>query len=289
MTTTAGAFAQFLTDISPTEYHTTTLIPARQRSALENLETAFPPTSDMPFHAGYLMGSAAKKTIIRPIDDVDVMGVFSNANGAWARYQFASRDFLYRIRNAYNGLQIQQVGARGKAVRVFFESGGHVDIAPMFWAAGDDYWLPNGNNGWLLTAPLKANKWFAETNSNLEYHLAPLVRLLKRWNRSHSKRFRSYHLETMAGTTFSSLGSNYRKCLAQFFEWSQTRLSVYDPGGHSGDLSTYMTYSQRQDALAALSRAQDQAARAVAAEESGNHTEAKRLWRIVLGDDFPTA
>src|SRR4051794_12364255 len=110
MATTAGAFAQFLEDISPTEYHWKTLIPARQASVVENLTSSFPSTSDLPFLRTHLMGSAQKKTIIRPIDDIDVMAVFSNGNGAWNKYRRASRDFLYRIRNAYDGCLIQQVG-----------------------------------------------------------------------------------------------------------------------------------------------------------------------------------
>ena len=133
----------------------------------------------------------------------------------------ASRDFLYRIRNAYNGCLTQQVGARGQAVRVLFQAGGHVDVAPMFWEGGDDSWLPDGSNGWLKAAPLKANDWFAQENADLSYNLAPMVRLLKQWNLSHSKRFRSFHLETMAANSFSKLGTSYRDALAKFFEWGR--------------------------------------------------------------------
>jgi len=287
MSTTAQAFAEFLTSIEPTPWQLETLIPARKNTVVKNLETAFPSGSDMPFSKADLIGSAAKSTIIRPIDDIDVLAVFSNAGKAFERYQYNSRDFLYRVRRAYDGLEAHQVGARGQAVRVFFDQGGHVDVAPVFFAGGDDYLLPAGDGSWIRTSPLKQIKWFNDKNADLSYHLRPRVRLLKAWNHAHSSRLKSFHLETVTANVFSSMSGNHRDGLAKFFEWAQTRLTVSDPGGHGGDLSGYLSWSARQDVIASFASARTRAAAAQAAEASGNHAEAKRLWRIVLGSDFP--
>ena len=288
MATTAQAMTSFLTEIEPTDYHVKTLIPARKSSVVENLTDTFPSTSDMPFSKAYLMGSAAKDTIIRPIDDTDVLAVFSDENGAYAKYRYDSKNFLYRIREAYNGVSIQQVGARGQAVRVFFKGGGHVDVAPVFFAGGDDYLLPAGDGYWLRTSPFVANQWLNGKNADLGHHLKPLIRLLKKWNREHSSRFKSFHLETVTGSMFSRLGSNYRDALAKFFEWAPNHLSVSDPGGHSGDLSSYLTWQGKGDLLQSLRSNAERAARALDAEMSADHAEAKRLWAIILGSDFPT-
>lgn len=99
---------------------------------------------------------------------------------------------------------------------------------------------------------------------------------------------RSFHLETVAGTVFSSLGSNYRDALQKFFEWAPDRLSVNDPGGQSGDLSAYLSWTAREQLRQAMASAAERATKALAAEARGDHAESKRLWRIVLGDDFPT-
>lgn len=99
---------------------------------------------------------------------------------------------------------------------------------------------------------------------------------------------RSFHLETVAGTAFGSLGSNYRDALQKFFEWAPNCLSVTDPGGQSGDLSGYLTWTARDQLKQALSSANDRASKALAAEARADHAEAKRLWKIILGDDFPT-
>lgn len=287
--TTTQAFSRFLADITATEYQKNTTIPARKGTVDERLFEKFPSTSDMPYSRGILMGSASKGTIIRPVDDVDVLAVFDNVNNAWSKYAYDSKSFIYRIRDAYDGISIQQVGTRGQAVRVFYNGGGHVDVAPVFSKGNDVYHLPDGTGGWILTAPPVANAWYAAKNKALGYHLSAVVRLAKAWNRAHSKRFRSFHLETVAAVTFSSLGSNYRDALQKFFEWAPNHLYVSDPGGQGGDLSSYLIWTGRQDLVQALSAAADRAKKANEAEARGDHAEAKRLWRIIFGDEFPTS
>jgi hypothetical protein len=244
----------------------------------------------MPFHQGRLMGSAAKGTIVRPPDDIDVLASFSNENNAWSKYCNDSQAFLYRIKRAYDGLATAQVGARGQAIRLFFKTGGHVDIAPVFIQSNTDdvYLLPSGDGSWIRTAPFVANKWFTDKNAELAYNLAPLVRLLKKWNKAHSKRLRSFHLETIAGNTFSSLNANRRTGLQKFFEWAGNHLDVSDPGRQSGLLSDYLSYNARTEIKQSFEVAAERAAKAIIAEESNDHEEAKRLWRIVLGSSFPS-
>lgn len=288
MTTTNQAMTQFLSDISVTDYQKTSIINARKDRVIENLTAVFPDTSDLPFSRAILMGSAAKGTIVRPMDDIDVLAVFSNENRAWDSYRFDSQAFLYRVRRAYSGLSTAQVGARGQAVRIFFKNGGHVDVAPVFSHGNDIYGLPGGDGGWINTAPTAANAWFAKKHADLGYNLAPLVRLLKKWNNAHSKRFRSFHLETIAANTFKTLGSNRQSALASFFEWAPSHLDVSDPGGQSGTLSGYLTWTGRQEIVQALGAAAARARKANEAEARGDHDEAKRLWRIILGSGFPS-
>ncbi len=286
--TTAQAFTEFQVDLSVTAYQTQTMIPARRRNVDERLKAKFPATSDMPYLRNTLMGSAAKHTIIRPFDDIDVLAVFSNENDAWSKYRQDSKKFIYRIRDAYDGVSIQQVGTRGQAVRVFYEGGGHVDIAPVFSAGNGVFKLPAGDGTWIDTAPIIANDWYLEKHRALNYRLSPLVRLAKSWNRTHAKRLRSFHLETVAASIFKSIGSNAPESLQKFFTWAPDRLSVSDPGGQSGDLSSYLTSQTWKLAVTSLNSAAERAQRALDAEREGDHDEAKRLWQIILGEDFPT-
>lgn len=286
--TTSQAMAAFLEEISVTDYQKTSIIEGRKSRVVENLTTTFPQGNDLPFSHAVLIGSAAKGTIVRPIDDLDVLAVFSNEGEAWSRYRLDSQSFLYRIRRAYDGIETADVGARGQAVRVSFQSGGHVDVAPVFFHGNDVYGLPKGDGGWINTAPTVANSWFAGRHADLGYNLAPLVRLLKKWNAAHSARLRSFHLETLAATVFRTLGRNRQSGLASFFEWAPNRLDVSDPGGQSGALSGYLSWTSRQEVIQSLSVAADRAARARSAEADGDHREAKRLWRLILGVTFPS-
>lgn len=83
---TRQAFDKFLEDITATEYQRTSFIPARKKSVDEKLSAKCPSASDVPYARGILMGSASKNTIIRPLDDIDVLAVFSNVNKAWDKY-----------------------------------------------------------------------------------------------------------------------------------------------------------------------------------------------------------
>lgn len=284
--TTAAAFAEFLSKIEPTPAQWTT-IGSRHTTAAGLLDNEFAGTN-MPLLGTELMGSAAKHTIIRPIDDVDVLAQFDNAQGAFEGYRYDSRKFLYRVRDALADKKVKTVGSRGQAVRLFYVGGGHVDIAPVFGLAGGGYYLPAGDGRWLTTNPLAGTAWFDQRNAVLGYQLRVLVQLLKNWNRAHSSRMRSFHLETVAASMFTTLGSNHRNSLAVFFANASGHLSATDPAGHSGRLDGYLAWAARDALVRQLAAQADRAARAVAAETAGDHEEAIRLWAILLGSKFPS-
>ena len=91
----------------------------------------------------------------------------------------------------------------------------------------------------------------------------------------------------MIGNTFASMNSDSRDALRKFFEWAPNHLNVQDPAGHFGDLGSDLTYQQRQAILESFASSLDRALKANQAEIAGNREEAIRLWRIVLGNEFP--
>lgn len=286
--TVGQAFVKFLEGITVSDHFRDTVVPARKRSVFDDLTAAFPASSDLPFWRTELIGSVSKRTAVKPIYDIDLLAVFSDEKDAWKKYKNDSQAFLYRIRRSYDGYRTQQVGARGQAVRVFYKTFGHVDVAPVFSDGGGVYSLPSGAGGWINTAPVAATQWFKKKNADSEFKLSQLVRMLKHWNAAHSSRLSSFHLETMAASTFSSMGPRRRDSLHFFFERANGHLDVRDPGDQSGALSTYLGTSNRLEVLRSFDRAADQAHRAILAERDGNAEEAMRLWRIVLGPYFPT-
>jgi hypothetical protein len=235
-----------------------------------------------------LIGSASRSTIIRPIDDVDVLAVFQNKDDIFNTYRYDSQAFVYRIRNALNQYSVRLVGARGQAVRLEYRLQPHVDIAPVFaWSTGG-YALPDGTGGWLTTKPDEHATYVNQRHADLTYRLKPMIRMLKRWNNVHSKYLKSFHLEILSCQAFTTLSTDSRAEAQVFFNWAQNHLTVVDPAGTGYDLSSYLTNTNRQNVISNLESARTRAANANAAEIRGDHKEAIRLWRIVFGDEFPT-
>ena len=287
MTTTAQAFTAFLEKINPTDAQRTEITNKRD-STEKYLRAAFPQASTLPVQRVILIGSAARGTIIRPINDIDVMAEFTNKDNIFEQYRRNSGSFLQRVRTALNAnTSIKKIGARGQAVRLFYTSGAHVDIAPVFrWSAGG-FILPRGDGEWMLTDPEAQGKWFSDHRNTIGADLTSVAKLVRRWNAVHSSRFESFHLEVMVASMFKSLGSNHRSALKLFFELAPSWIRVSDPAGHSGRLDNYLTQANRTVIVSRFNDALTRAKNAIAAEDAGNHTEAKRLWRIELGDEFP--
>jgi len=287
--TTAQAFDSFLVKIGPTDGQRVDI--TSKRNATENyLREAFPQSGTLPLKRVILIGSADRGTIVRPVNDVDVLAEFVDKDRIFDRqYRRDSGAFLQRIRTALNArTSIKKIGARGQAVRLFYVNGAHVDIAPVFkWDNISGFGLPKGDGGWMTTDPEAQATWFSQRRTAIGPNLTPMCKLVRRWNGIHSHRFESFHLEAMTASMFETIGSNYRDAFKVFFETAPGRIGVSDPAGHSGRLDEYLT----RDALRAINsrfaEALDRSKKAIAAEGRGDHTEAKRLWRIELGDEFP--
>lgn len=286
--TAAQAFDSFHVTISATDAQRADITSKRQATETY-LRAAFPSTSTVPLKRVILIGSAARGTIIRPVNDLDVMAEFIDKDRVFEQYRYDSGAFLQRIRSALNAnTSISKIGARGQAVRLFYVNGAHVDIAPVFpWSTGG-FGLPRGDGGWMTTDPEVQGSWFTQRRSTVGTNLTPVCQLVRRWNNVHSHRFDSFHLEVMAASMFSTVGSDHRDALKSFFEWGYRWINVNDPAGHSGNLGDYLTQAELRAINSRFTEALDRARRAIAAEGRGDHTEAKRLWRIELGDEFPS-
>jgi hypothetical protein len=285
--TTVDAFNEFKAKLVLTD-NQRQAIDARRDATINYVKTAFPPASDLPFKAGTLIGSASRGTIIRPLDDIDLMATFTNKDNVFEKYRSDSQAFLYRIRDKLKeSSRVEVVGARGQVVRFFYKDAPHIDIAPMFKWNGDGYALPEGTGGWITTDPHFHADYFSKRDAELDSRLKPMMRMLKRWNRVHSRYFKSFHLEVIVSAAFGSIGNDSRAACEKFFEWAPKHLEVKDPAGHSGVLSTYLTSNMQGSVLKILESARERAANANHAELKGDHAEAIRLWRITFGDEFP--
>lgn len=289
--TVAQAFNEFADKLKPTASQETTI--AERRANVENfLRVAYGPTSNMPLEHVKVIGSAARKTLIRPVDDLDVFAVFDDRQ-VWSQYQSSSQQLLYRVREALSDYSVRTIGSRGQAVRLFYTNGPNVDITPAFpfydfLGVHRAYVIPRGDGTWQHTDPYQHTEFMAGRNTALGGYLKPLVRLLKRWNRVHSSRLGSFQLEMVTQATFAGLGSSMRENAQDFFNYADGFLHVNDPAGHSGDLGASLTYPQEQAIKQSFATAADHAQRARSAEAACDVAEALRQWRIIFGNEFPS-
>jgi hypothetical protein len=265
-------------------------VEARKAAVIDTLTKAFPPTSNVRFRKSWLIGSLGRKTASKPVADIDLLVYLDVEPKLWDEaYRDDSTKFLYRVRSSLSATStVQKVGARGQAVRLFYSDGLTVDVAAVEKYTSGDYAIPNGSGGWLTTNPLRHAEYLDEENAKLSGDLKRFIQIAKQWNITHSSRLRSFHFEMLAAGTFTSLDNDRRKALEVFFDHIHYNLSVQDPAGHSGDLSSYLLPNQREQVNRSLAVAKIRAAQANAAELRGDHEESIRLWRSILGNDFPT-
>ncbi|NEW32348.1 hypothetical protein GV791_07205 [Nocardia cyriacigeorgica] len=287
-TTTVQAFNEFNASITPTAA-TRTKVYDRRDTVVDVLRKAFPGGSDIVFGSAKIIGSLGRSTATNPVADIDLMVHMKVTDEAWRKYQNDSAQFLYRIRNAVNGTsRVQKIGARGQAVSIFYADGLTVDVASMVQYTNGGYGIPDGGRGWLTTDPIRHETYLDEQNALLDGDLKKVIRLAKKWNKAHSSRLSSFHLEMLVARTFGTLGNDSREALRLFFDHNRDNLTVMDPAHYSGDLSSYLSYTSRDAVNDSLNAARDRAELALAAERRGDHKESIRQWGIVLGKDFPS-
>jgi len=287
---TAQAFDAFYDAINQ-DAATTLKVTARKGYVRDALAKAFPSSATIQLEGTWVVGSMGRGTASKPFDDIDIMAHLHIDDDLWRRsYMANSSEFLYRVRTSLNQTStVQKIGARGQAVRLFYQDGLSVDVAAVVKNSDGVYAIPNGTGGWLQTNPLQHASYINRRNGELGNNLKRFVIVVKQWNKAHSSRLSSFHLEMLAARTFSSLGSNRREALRAFFDYNLYKLSEFDPAGFGGDLASGLSTAARQAINQSLTTARDRADVALAAENAGNHAEAKRQWKMVLGDYFPTS
>lgn len=286
--TTAQAFDEFYDAIKEDDA-TSQKVSDRRANVVNVLKAAFPSSATMQFQSAKLIGSLGRHTASRPFDDMDLLVHLHVDEDLWqGTYQYNSSDFLYRVRNSLSGSStVKKVGARGQAVRFFYSDGLVVDIAAVVKITNGPYKIPDGSGGWLSTDPIEHAAYMNRRNSERDSNLKRFVVVAKQWNEAHSSHLSSFHLEMMAARTFATLGTNRRTALRLFFDYNQYNLSVQDPAGYGGDLSTYLTPNARTLVNTGLGAARDRADLAIAAEDRGDARESIRQWGIILGSRFP--
>jgi hypothetical protein len=120
----------------------------------------------------------------------------------------------------------------------------------------------------------------------------PLVKMLKRWNRSAGGPIKpSFLIEVMAHDLVDPPFTSYPREVQRFFAAVPAVLSGPwpDPAGFEPPVSDQMTPDLVQKAISALRTAEKNAALAMRLDSQGKTGEALALWCEIMGRYFPTS
>jgi hypothetical protein len=250
----------------------------------------------MTVHDSFLTGSYSRSTMIAPLSeaDIDIFFVldaryfhhYNNQNGG----QAGLLDWVKRtLRKTY--VQTPDISRNGQAVTIRFTDF-TVDVVPGFNRQGGGYLIPNSiKQSWLSTDPKKHVEIVSAANTEHAGSFVPLIKMLKCWNRAHSKFFRSFHIEVLALQVLNNVTiTDFPSGARFFFDKARQLIAVKnpDPAGYGDDVGSYISGQEKlNEGVAKLQLAFERSVKAEQFAANGNTRAAIDMWRINFGDYFP--
>lgn len=253
-------------------------------------------TADITILDDFLTGSYSRNTMIAPLSeaDVDIFFVldakyyhhYNGQNGGQAGLLDLVKRTLLRTYTS-----TPDISRNGQAVTIRFKDFS-VDVVPGFNRQGGGYLIPNSIQGsWISTNPKSHVDMVAAANKAHGGDFVPLVKMIKGWNREHSKYFGSFHLEVLALEILKNVRiSSFPSGVRFFFDKARELVTKQnaDPAGFGGDVGSYLNSQGKiNDAVQKLTLAYERSIKAEAATTRGNIREAIDMWSKVFGDYFP--
>jgi hypothetical protein len=292
MPTVAQAFHDFLTDIElkPSEQETA----SRQQDDLrERLRTKWPGiTRDI------LVGSYARRTAIRPLNDIDVFLILDRAvhGHRLSSPPLLLLEDLQRALRACYSTPGPKTRIQGRSVNIEFSSPSiGFDVIPAFsdGSRQGNYDIPDRHRStWIKTNPERHKEKCIEANDRAGGALNQLIKAAKHWNclqrdANGDKPLRSFHLEVMAYSAFTAAPRTPREGMASLFGHLAQRMAspCPEPAGLGPNLDADLTPAERERARQVLQHASARAGEAVRYETS--HTpHAHQCWRELFGAGY---
>jgi hypothetical protein len=327
--TVNAAFAAFLAD-------TVNLDPDRTESARSSRDwlydqiASFAADATFPklwseFNISY--GSFARKTKIRPLDDIDMMiglhaqgaSYFDSGDGPITlTVQADSNLTAFCNENTYtlNSIKVinkfikkcesvsqyskAEIKRNGSAAVLNLKSyDWSFDIVPCLMTVvelnGRNYFLiPDGSGNWKKTDPRIDRQRVRDVNSGHDGNVLDVLRVIKYWNRRPTMpSMSSYLLETMilnyysAQTTKASQYVDIEIPKVLAYIATSVQYQVNDPKGIQGNINNLIWDDINKISARAASDKQ-KADQARSFETSGDHKASIQKWGEIFGSEFPT-
>lgn len=264
-------------------------------------------------------GSFARKTKIRPLNDIDLMVCYKGQGG---RYRTTGTANIYDIvmpdnikilselrnddgtlnsrrivENLKNSLQIVPQYQRADihrnqeaATLKLLSYDWNFDIVPCFYTVNNFYLIPDGNGRWKPTDPRVDKERLENADANVSM-VRQIIRTMKYWKkRVWRNSLGSYPFEQLLLSIIekSEIYDIQRNIMLMLDKISSDILNdIPDPKGYQNNLNT-LTMDDRKNLSAAAAKYATLANDAYIEEAAyGNHQKAIGIWKNIFGDDFP--
>jgi hypothetical protein len=258
-------------------------VSTRQTNVRDNL------AKEMTVDDSFLVGSYQRNTMVSPLSDADV-DIFMVMNVKYYE-QNGQASILDKVKKALSkSYTTSDISRNGQAVTIRFTDF-RVDVVPAFTRPSGGYFIPDSvGKRWISTNPKTHITLWSDLNKTRDSAFIPLVKMIKGWNKSHSSKFRSFHLECVARNVFNLVAINdYTTAVKYFFDqarWNFTNVS--DPAGYGGNVADYLdTQGKKDEIITRLEAAATKAKEAIDFATAGKISSAFDKWRVIFGDYFP--
>lgn len=267
-------------------------------------------------------GSFARRTKVRPLDDIDMMICYDGSCGV---YDTIKKNELYHIRftdyhpffddlrnddgRTLNSRKVinQLIGAlsgvekyskaemhrRGEAATLQLSSyPWNFDIVPCFYTAQQFYLIPDGQGNWKNTDPRIDRNRVTICDQRHSGLLTPLIRLMKYWkvlkwgDAVSSYMFEQMVLDYLEGLAIFPTSWQVRVLNVLGYLRSAIKNPVMDSKRIQGDLNELDNETRDHLSLYAFMSSLS-AAKAIEFERNGEIIKAIKQWQLILGDKFP--
>lgn len=282
MSTVAQAFETFLQSLELTEGQTDEA--SRQHTYLRTeLQQR------MEVEDNFLSGSYARRTAIRPLNDIDVFLVLRETT----RYSRSStpQAVLEQVRAALAAAYPQKTPrVQARSVNIeFVGTGIAYDVVPAFSERDGVYVIPDRDQSrWIRTNPRRHAELATAANERSNKRIKPLIKAVKHASRVHGADTRSFHLEVLSwGASAAVASGSYLAGLVELLR--HLRSSVTGPCPDPSELGPDIRPSSERCAAAQTWLAQMHALahEAEALAQDGRTGEAHAKLRELFGDEWP--
>lgn len=291
------SFQKFLTNLNPTDIQKKRIQRTRETidAALLNDDRISLNTNEQ---TSFLTGSYSRKTIIRPIDDIDLYVRVNYSKHAQDKSPMSIlRLMASSIRKRHT--QNTKVNVDAPCVVVKF-SNYKFEIVPAVGVSNnpDLYMIPApGSKQWIYCYPNMPGKWLSNCNHKNNSFFIPLIKMLKQWNRQHNVGLKSFHIELLTEQVFTSITDidSYPQAIfdwmycVQNWIWKNSSPFVHEPGKNDIYIDEYLY--EKASRLRVVRKRLDlglkNAERAWNLYSKGNYSVSKRIWHRIFGPKFP--